>query len=240
VSRAVTERPILFNDAMVKAILDGRKTVTRRLVKPAPVRVEAHDERIGTTGDGKPIRVHCPAGWRWRDTYAADGVDVGAALRVHCPYGAPGDRLWVREAWAPLDADYAPIAASTPDVSRDVERGRMVHAACRADHVDARGDGPHALRWRPSIHMPRWASRLTLEVVSVRVERLHEIGSEDARAEGLEWVPHMYGVKGVAAFWWHGDPVQSFRALWDSINADRAPWASNPWVWRVEFRRVSA
>jgi hypothetical protein len=85
--------------------------------------------------------------------------------------------------------------------------------------------------------MPRWASRITLEVTEVRVQRLQEISAEDAVAEGLEWVSPTFGIHGLAASW-SGDPRESYRALWDSINGERAPWESNPYVWALTFRRV--
>ena len=127
---------------------------------------------------------------------------------LKCPYGAPGDRLWVRETW---DTDGKTIAyrATTPETTTD----------------------PEPMRWRPSIHMPRWASRLTLAVTSVRVERVQEITEADARAEGIEPQRSDYS----------GEDSNSlqFRDLWDSINAARGyGWAVNPWVWVVEFERV--
>lgn len=196
-------RPILFSGPMVQALLDGRKTVTRRVVHP----------RVLATGDAS------------------------------CPYGAPGDWLWVKETWAARDVrgDWAP---KVRDV--DQERDEIVY------RTYLWGD-PVAppKRWFSPLHMPRWASRLTLEVVSVRVERLQEITEEDARKEGLDWVspqpfgerwdddredPREVGYPDVGEV--SGFARDNFRRLWDQINGERAPWASDPWVWRVEVRRV--
>ena len=131
-----------------------------------------------------------------------------------CPYGTAGSKLWVRETWADTMGD-PPTAVYRADGER--------HPASH-------------LKWTPSIHMPRWASRLTLEIVNVRVERLQEISEADAKAEGDKnpFDGHLHN---------DGTPIESsavlrFKCLWDSINAKRAPWASNPWVWVVEFRKA--
>jgi hypothetical protein len=178
----VKEHPILMSAPMVRAILEGRKTMTRRVVMPA-VHLIATDDRHAVT-----------------DSY--------------CPYGAPGERLWVRETWC----------CYTPELR---------NPKYRADRHNDSG-----WTWRPSIHMPRWASRLTLEVTAVRVERLKEISEEDARAEGVEqceggYIDAMCGPsQGMEA-------KQAFDSLWDSINAARGfGWSVNPWVWVVSFRRV--
>ena len=183
---AVKERPILFSGPMVRAILDGRKTQTRRIVKPQPNVVHAiyGDASIDTNltfrrGDG----------------------------RIRCPYGIPGDRLWVRE--AKRQAFYRASTTTGGDENRQ-EYIRL----------------GHAYQWRPSIHMPRWASHITLEIESVRVERLQEITEEDARAEG-----------------WHpGDgqgPIEWYEDLWQSINGPGS-WDANPWVWVIQFNRVAS
>lgn len=156
---------------------------------------------------------------------------------------AAGDRLWVRETWRTLhptpEHSYQRCVNYRADdqileISRDVPYEDW-HAAHREEK--------HLENWRPSIFMPRWASRITLEVLSVRVERLHEITEEDARAEGIRELDLQAGQPGA---WWSADstdpylhdrtPRQAFGRLWDSINGKRDPWASNPWVWRVEFR----
>lgn len=178
------ERPILFSAPMVRSILSGTKTQTRRMIK----------------GDVK----------QWED--------IGLFITENnCPYGQPGDRLWVREACFTDDA-----------------RRIAVYVADGTTYV------AHYKR-RNSIHMPRWASRITLEVTGVRVERLQAISEADAVAEGIEknhngyfWGgPHEAGGRKQ-----HADPRLSYRDLWDQINGKSAPWASNPYVWVVEFKRV--
>ena len=188
------ERPILFSGPMVRVILDGCKTMTRRVVKLRAGEI-AHEG-----GDGS---LHAVANTTWGD--CIERV-------IQCPYGVPGDLLWVRETWA-SDVDGCPAGLSY-----------------RADHLDPRGDGPaNPMRWRPSIFMPRWASRLTLRIMSVSVERLQEITEEDAMREGVkaEFVsthPRIYSYRA------------PFAELWDSINAERGfGWDTNPWVWVIGF-----
>lgn len=202
------ERPILFSGPMVKAILDGRKTQTRRVVK--------HKNDWYMEG-----------GMSWPEfesyVYAEDGI------KVPCPYGQPGDRLWVRETWAPL-------AVSSKG------------AYYRADIEE-----PKSGAWKPSIHMPRWASRITLEITGIRVERLQEIGRDDAFAEGLSAITKdgkliKYGITdrdglpGNDDYGWHWSKFEvdarlAYRKLWESINGPGS-WDANPLVWVVEFRRV--
>lgn len=210
----MAERPIIFNDAMVRATLDGRKTQTRRPVKVPKSWEHWYPENhwlVDETGTTHP----------------------GVMERYHLgPFGAPGDRLWVRECFAKgVDG---------------CERG----LSYRADHLDPRGDGPaNPMRWTPSIHMPRWASRLTLEVESVRIERLHEIHEDDAKAEGLKamtkdgslfkWgIPDRDGWPGRDDDGWHWhewrrDPREAFAHLWDSIYGT---WSDNPLVWVATFK----
>lgn len=182
----MSERPILFSAQMVRAILAGAKTQTRRVVK---------DRHI----DAAPPACF----FQW--------------LRERCPYGQPGDRLWVREAYMHEPADYCwEASVSIPC--------RPAFTVYRADYPESRpGEG-----WKPSIHMPRALSRITLEVTAVRVERLHDISDEDALAEGV--YPTRTGL-------YPGAPRAEFRALWESINGLES-WDANPWVWVVEFRRM--
>jgi hypothetical protein len=166
----------------VRAILDGRKTQTRRVVRPQP------GGRLFRGMDS-----------RWYRSALADERNP-----IRCPYGVPGDRLWVREAWRVFGGrEY--------EYQQDREAVIYREGAELVDSVQ----GP----WRSPIHMPRWASRLTLEIVSVRVERVQEISREDEIAEGTP-------------------DGMFFDCLWDSINAKRAPWSSNPWVWVIEFRKA--
>ncbi len=219
------ERPILFSAPMVRAILDGRKTVTRRAMRTNHVGYRAFYR-----WDGEPFRramMRC-----------LNETEPGSS--VFCEdnrFGVPGDRLWVRETWA---------AWTSPDYySGECDEVRLRPSEMRTDdyHVD-RSDITYAAdlnscadRWRPSIHMPRWASRITLEIVDVRVERLHDITEEDARREGVE--------RSVDGLWIEPGPDgptlstarEAFSHLWEIINGEGS-WAANPWVWRVEFRRV--
>lgn len=194
------ERPILFSAPMVRAILDGRKTQTRRVVRG----------QVGALDRGQPTIVGGPA----------------------CPYGAPGDRLWVRETWAAIDERGEAVSRRTRHVDQNCG-DRLVY---RAD------DRVLTEQWRSPLFMPRWASRITLEVTTVRVERLQAITEEDACAEGVTQTDGR---------WWDGAPHavkgtpralptarEAFADLWDAINGKRAPWSSNPWVWVVSFRRV--
>lgn len=203
----MTERPILFSGPMIRAILDGTKTQTRRVVT---AKVWDQDE------DGKRRQyVTTPGVW-------GDGREMTAAEvteRFRCPYGQPGDRLWVRETC----------------LMQSVAEGPVLDIMY-ADHEDydicypSKGDA-FDLGWRvrPSIFMPRWASRITLELTDVRVERVQEISEEDALAEGCFDEKEHDGSL----------PSEVFRDLWDSINAKRGyGWEVNPWCWVLTFRRV--
>lgn len=209
-------RPILFSAAMVRAILDGSKTQTRRVVKPQPsIPLRSED----TTISGR-----------------SSAEEAWEQILKWCPYGQPGDRLWVRETWGIYDGDGMPydypngIPKTCPD---------GFHASYPAD--DESGIIGDVFKWRPSIHMPRWACRIELEIVSVRVERLQEISEEDAIAEGVSPVNGARGEDDIAtgnfptATPW---PVRRYALLWNSINGDTNAWESNPYVWVVEFRRV--
>lgn len=199
------DKPIMFSGSMVRAILDGRKTQTRRVIKPQPVGSPAGLGCIGGRGIG----------------HIFESEHTGGQI-VRCPYGEPGDRLWVRETWAdePGGPDDYPITVYAADMAarhhNDVAHGPIFYL--RSDYKPK--------RWRPSIYMPWWASRITLEVTGVRAERLRDISEADARAEGTTTneidLTHR----------------ESFQTLWDSINAKRGfGWEANPWVWAVEFKR---
>lgn len=198
------ERPILMSAPMVRALLSGAKTQTRRVVKPQPL------------GGAPTLLEHLLPHQRW----ATDEAEEEHVWK--CPYGEPGDRLWVRETWALDDEDGAMMFRA--DLGRDVnaddwERGRL--------------DGVPRYRWRPSIHMPRRLSRITLEITGVRVERLQEISEGDAYDEGTaEWCAETQrnGNK------WP-NIVRAYQGLWESING-RGSWDANPWVWVLEFRTL--
>lgn len=211
------ERPILFSGAMVRAILAGTKTQTRRVVKSQP------EERTDTMNDEQGL-IWLANGNKLR-AGKRDWVIEG--MRESCRYGEPGDTLWVRETWQinHVDYDRGPIPKERPE--GDIE------VLFRADgefseqfEIDEGGSG-----WRPSIFMPRWASRITLRITDVRVEQLHDMSGFDALKEGVT-LPEMKNRFHVA------DPTVEFMDLWDSINGKTYPWDSNPWVWVISFERV--
>ena len=190
------ERPILFSAPMVQAILEGRKTQTRRVAK-------------GTRAEGVS-RCHW-SGTGWAHLAAHGGC---TCQPVACPYGKPGDRLWVREAWA-VQHEYDAFAPS------EIGSSARWHYAATEDLG--------GLRKRPSIFLPRRGSRITLEITDVRVERLQQISDADALAEGCSTVDMR-----------SGDSLASVYArLWQSIHGPDS-WNANPWVWVMEFRRVGA
>lgn len=225
------ERPILFSAPMVRAILDGKKTQTRRVVKPQPTFDEHRRE------------------WSWenkRGRIAWTGEKPLAAARLGaldlCPHGGVGDRLWVRETWY-CDHAFAGDYEAMHDMGVQYPPEKC-HAEW-AEEMYFRADVPSGRFadagywgesgcWRPSIFMPRWASRITLEITDVRVERLQDISEEDAKAEGV--VPFVRDEEGDC--WTDGKYRTAFNYLWESINGKRAPWSSNPWVWVISFRRV--
>jgi hypothetical protein len=227
------ERPILFSAPMVRAILDGRKTQSRRVVKPQPCvgplpggKYEASDPFVGTDGV-----------WRFmRGAVSRDADDVG-----RCKYGEVGDRLWVRETFSLNHSIH---------YAHDNGRGvtGMMYRASTVGDVDPGHGRPFEgeRRWRPSIHMPRWASRITLEVTGVRVERVQEITAGDCYAEGVRTVPSdqkaafMPGTDIGAML---GKPDDRYRSVfmqyWEMLNAKRGyGWDANPWVWVIEFKRA--
>ncbi|HEU0077665.1 MAG TPA: hypothetical protein VFQ76_08460 [Longimicrobiaceae bacterium] len=213
------ERPILFSGEMVRALLDGRKTQTRRLVTPQPF---SNGRWVKELGDIVCYNDYLPPDafmWQRRPGVVLSNYEDDWTNEC-CPYGQPGDRLWVRETWGlQVPGDLTDWHRGTVRaMSRPLEHWRLEYAADWGPNQDAS-------YWRPSIHMPRWASRITLEVTSVRVERLQDISGEDVKAEGVVF-DEMFSKQ------------DHFARLWDSLNGKRAPWESNPWVWVVSFARV--
>ena len=221
--------PILFQTAMVQALIAGTKTQTRRLVKG-----RGFDPQQAT---GFHI-LDCRDG---RDVYQLHRPDANgqpAAIGEVRHRYAPGDRLWVRETWADYNAGVSDeMKANYPAMGQP-------HYVYRADFTELLTDKVGI--WKPSIHMPRPASRLTLEVVSVRVERVREISEQDAEAEGVarfaddvapvvwqqKYVDYQSGLRAYAS------ARDSYRSLWDHING-AGSWEANPWVWVIEFQRVT-
>ncbi|WP_408592072.1 hypothetical protein ACIPCF_08120 [Paracoccus marcusii] len=212
----MADRPILFSGPMIRALLEGKKTQTRRVIEPC------EPAPLVWRGD-KPapncIMVKVPA--------RHGGFMAGPTFN---PRYATGDRLWVRERFAISGIGWGKKPSEA--------RGGKVHHHADPEH----GWHDYWGSWRPSIHMPRWASRLTLIVTDVRVQRLQDISEADAQAEGIERMKTGRGYYDptvskamVRAGVWHSKASQAFEALWDSLNADRAPWASNPWVCAVSF-----
>lgn len=239
------ERPILFNTEMVQAILSGKKTQTRRVLKNQPVWVDSDNPIVSS-------------GWAYKDqkgkfslesypdhlSFAEDFLELAI-----CQFGRVGERLWVRETWAPVNSYGAPAIAykANSDMRElmddesfldedgafnyDDPRSKKYSFSAWADDLFSGVEG----NWKPSIHMPRWVCRLVLEITSIRVERLNDISEKDAVAEGgakshpsIDKVSRQYG---------YADWSRShFAQTWDCYN--RVKWSENPWVWVVEFKAV--
>lgn len=206
------ERPILFNADMVRAVLDGRKTQTRRIMKNQPVPSKTREGDFWFSCNKMHSMVHVS------DFTPGNCLmpDAHEFFSMSCPFGAVGDRLWVRETCQavehesgldvvryPADGNEIPVKAHPLDAGRWVDLYR--YRGCEGKIV-------------PSIHMPRWASRITLEITGVRVERLQDISVADMQAEGMRW-------------------REEFPCLWETIYGEES-WKANPWVWVVEFKRV--
>lgn len=198
-------RPILFSAPMVRALLDGRKTQTRRIAK-------VKKEEFLSSEMLEDLEI------RGFETMRDD--PDGFFVIPPCPYGRRGDLLWVRETWMPR--------------ALDLSISRIMKPRYRADSGEERPEWRRL--WKPSIHMPRWASRLTLEITGVRVERLNDISQSDAKAEGLTQCE--------SGFWWYEpstqegcyyDPRWAYEELWESINGFGS-WNENPWVWVLTFK----
>lgn len=200
----IKERPILFSAPMVRALLDGSKTQTRRAL-----RIQPPDWHLNVFAVGREHYFH-------EGSAAHPGKCWPAyAKGVSCPYGQPGDRLWVREAWRTVaEADTLPPRDLTP-------AHRIWY---EADALSQPGAG----RYRPPMFMPRWASRGLYEIISVRVERLQDISEADCIAEGCT-AKHT-----TDADW---SARQAYAVLWESINGGGS-WTANPWVWAIEFKVI--
>jgi hypothetical protein len=198
------ERPIIFSAPMVRAILSGAKTQTRRVMK-----VRCHS--ICEGDDGKL--------WPW-----SEDAELAEDFWHPCPFGKPGDRLWVRETW------------------KHIEGGAIYDASgCTIDAFDPetiyRADRPNQYGpWMSPIHMPRWASRITLEITDVRVERLKDISEADAVAEGCKPIRPELMLDGLIVRPGRS-AVEEFRLVWEQIHGGGS-WEKNPWVWVIEFKKL--
>jgi hypothetical protein len=255
----MSEKPILFSAPMVRAILDGRKTQTRRIVKPQPTEMDS-GWFPGPPGDKRNAK-----------HYASEAHLRKGLAEDFAPY-RPGDLLYVRETWQAIHVYVDPETGYGDDLthSHGIPKGpgtwwQITYEATdrHEKHKEDRG-----FPWRPSIHMPKWAARLWLRVVGVRAERLQEITEADARAEGVKQIPlhadcatadrerFPDGWIPKGTLLWEGymphrpayrtTARDSFASLWDSINGHRGQpnstigygWNENPWVWRIEFERI--
>jgi len=210
----MTERGMIFNAEMVRAVLDGRKTQTRRMLTPRQIKMI---DTAAAIGECHPLE----SGHQHENSQSY--------YREWCPFGAVGDRLWVRETFG---FEIRSVGGSPHE--------QLVYRASKPDAVrlyDCNGK-PQPMKWAPSLHMRRKFSRITLEITGVRVERLNDISENDARAEGVqplrggywrhyqpEWTQHQLSARG------------SFATLWKSIYGEES-WQASPWVWVIEFKRV--
>jgi hypothetical protein len=229
------ELPILLSGPMVRASIDGHKTQTRRAVKwPRWITKDNGEKRCAEIINSNEFRAVVKRG-------TCDGI-IG---KFGSPYGVPGDRLWVRETWTPHEE-------SSGDPWEPYKAGILYRAD--GSFVEIKNtneavedwlkvwDGSREHKWRPSIYMPRWASRITLEVTGIRIERVHDISERDSRAEGIFETPRDPGFESWSTHGmrdYYATPRRAFKYLWDSINEKRGyGWNSNPFVWVIEFRVI--
>ncbi|WP_020408977.1 hypothetical protein [Hahella ganghwensis] len=250
------ERPILFNGEMVRAILDGRKIQTRRIMKVQPPCASYQMLRIvDSTG---PRSERGKLHWAQLNENKTQVIDSDHRLFT-CPFGEIGDRLWVRETWATVNTESGPALAYRADsdvipwrefCDTTCDDGSMDYEKYPGDYCmwwSDLFDGADGHKWKPSIHMPRWASRITLEITDIRVERLLDITERNARLEGPkphhlsnEWggvEPHPDSTKKSPHWRWFASAINAFLSLWESIYGTGSLNA-NPWVWVIEFKRV--
>jgi len=223
------ETPIIFNGEMVRALLNGHKSQTRRIIKPQPATWNA--------------------GSIFKKAYPGLNFQLETGEWVICPYGVVGDQLWVRETWRVVGwHEGEPMNIEFKDKSRMCENStgdefnyedwcEKIWIQCAEDSEKAGielvddfydwGDKEIATRWRPSIHMPRWASRIQLEITDIRVERLNKITAQDAMSEGVCIFENFSAANA-------RKPVVEFKTLWQSIHGP-CSWEVNPYVWRIEF-----
>ncbi|MGZ4953603.1 MAG: hypothetical protein ACXV8Q_00705 [Methylobacter sp.] len=221
----MNEHPILFGAPMVNAILDGRKTQTRRIMKQQPVFIPNKGFEVVDKGGNKIVYPSKQSICHFRSTY-----------------GQQGDRLWVRETYmpdAPMDGTWADVefygCKNAPLSLIPTRYQKPEHCLFRATW-----NGEDLTGWKPSIHMPRWASRIDLEITGIRVERLQDISEADAIAEGITG-PHDVGYQAYKvpddSKPRYSNAISAYESLWESING-RESWEANPWVWVIEFKKL--
>lgn len=245
------ERQILFSGAMVRALLDGSKTQTRRVAPITDLNINQYNDDMVTWSIrfSKPVKgvLGSYSGGKFSEAQARSIL-----ASMYCQYGQPGDRLVVRETWqyANWTEDGYPWIAYQADGAQRLcdsipteewsSRLMDIWAGLSSEENFTIDNRAADRRWRPSIHMPRWASRITLEVTGVRVERLQDISEVDAIAEGIEKMSsgfwNLYGQADADGTY---SPRASYRALWESI-VGPGSWDANPWVWVIEFRRITS
>lgn len=201
----MTDHPIIFSGSMARAYFAGLKTQTRRIITPQP-----------------------HAGVR-KSPFASSGLEDGHGRAIRCPYGQPGDRLWIREAWAIKDCGSR--VSLDPEAWPEgwpIKRLQYI-ATDEAPSRDRHGN-PYWWNRRPAIHMPKWACRAFPVIITIRVERVQEISGKDAIAEGIDPETHRCGCDVCYR------SIEEYASLWDSLNAKRGyGWEANPWVWVIEF-----
>lgn len=215
----IKERPILFAAPMVRAILEGRKTVTRRALNAQSLKNIGYGVQLGECHE-------LPSEGPLHPNSIGYYTDF-------CPFGQPGDRLWVRET---TEADHANGAVLSRYAA---DRVPVLYAGCGdPEYNGSVAHWNYPRRSRPSIHMQRWACRILLEITDVRVERLQDISTDQALAEGIQPFGDGNGYHVEQGQFYTDHPYESFAGLWQSINGEDS-WSTNPWVWVVEFKRVT-
>jgi hypothetical protein len=210
----MSDKPIIFSSEMVRAILDGRKTQTRRVVRPQP-----EEKPCGWPPELNKLS------WYWKNEY----IGIPINLVNYCPYDSVGDLLWVREKFAYLQNPEACF-----------KEGEFPDVAYWAGGNWDEAEPDQQPEWKPSIYMPKWATRIWLKITNIRVERVQDITLEDVVAEGVrlegeDYMRAAFGVTKKGILECLVKPV--FRNLWNSLNAKRGySWESNPWVWVIEFK----
>ena len=213
------ERPIIFSTEMVKAILDDRKTQTRRVIKPQPI--------------ARAINTDLDTLWEWKydcNWWYKNSPDESGILD-YCPYGQVGDRFYVKETHHfSCDAFAVTTQVNYKDGTHKSIDPLLIPEGTKVWNSHHRYY-PQDVKWRPSIFMHRWASRITREITDIRVERLQNISREDITAEGCPWQ------RGDGPWDDVDNARRWFSDLWDSINGKKYPWDSNPWVWVISFKK---